>query len=157
MVSPDALLLLLAANGTPVAIAQLLGPRWAWPLDADCRFSDGRPLLGPHKTWRGLAAGTLAAALAGNLIGTGFARGAAFGALALAGDLASSFLKRRLGRSPGRETWLLDQFPESLLPLVALRQPLGLGPSEIVGTALLFAVFDVVVTRAWNALRPGRA
>jgi len=154
MVHPDVLLLLIAANSAPVLAALLLGPRCAWPLDGGRSFSDGRPLLGAHKTWRGLAAGTLAAAIVGSATGLGVALGASFGALALMGDLASSFAKRRLERAPGRETLLLDQLPESLLPLLALHRPLGLGPTEIVVTALLFAVLDVAATRAWQALRP---
>lgn len=154
MVDPDAFLLLIAAHGTPVLAALLLGPRCAWPLDGGRCFIDGRPLLGAHKTWRGLVAGTLAAALVGSATGAGAGLGAAFGALALTGDLASSFAKRRLDRVPGRETLLLDQLPESLLPLLALYRPLGLGPPEIFGTALLFAVLDVAATRAWQALRP---
>ena len=153
MVAVDALLLLVAANGTPVLASQLLGRRCAWPLDAGRCFIDGRPLFGAHKSWRGLAAGTLAAALVGSVTDTGVALGAAFGALALTGDLASSFTKRRLDRPPGRETLLLDQLPESLLPLLALYRPLGLGPTEIVGTALLFTVFDIAATRVWHALR----
>jgi len=154
MVDTDVLLLLIAANGTPVLAALLLGPRCAWPLDGGRSFRDGRPLLGAHKTWRGLAAGTLAAAFVGSATGVGVGLGAAFGVLALFGDLASSFAKRRLDRAPGRDTLLLDQLPESLLPLLALYRPLGLGAPEIVGTVLLFAVLDVAATRAWQALRP---
>ena len=153
MFDPDALMLLAAANGAPVLAALLLGRRWAWPLDAGRCFIDGRPLLGAHKTWRGLAAGTLAAALVGSAMHAGFWLGAAFGALALVGDLVSSFTKRRLDRLPGQESLLLDPLPESLLPLLALRRLLDLGLMEIVGTALLFAVLDFAVTRAWHALR----
>ncbi len=156
MIDPDALILLFAANSAPVVVALLLGRRWAWALDAGRRLADGRPLLGAHKTWRGLAAGTFAAAAAGSAMDIGFAIGAAFGALALAGDLASSFIKRRLDRDAGRSVLLLDQLPEALIPMLALHQPLRLDAMQIVGTALLFAVMDVAATQALSALQARR-
>jgi CDP-2,3-bis-(O-geranylgeranyl)-sn-glycerol synthase len=69
----------------------------------------------------GEALALLAAAAAGGALEADIALGAAFGALALSGDLASSFAKRRLDLPAGRESVLLDTLPESLLPLLALR------------------------------------
>jgi CDP-2,3-bis-(O-geranylgeranyl)-sn-glycerol synthase len=58
------LLLLGAANASPVVAMRLLDPRWRTPLDGGMRFFDGRPLLGPSKTVRGAIAAKVAAALA---------------------------------------------------------------------------------------------
>lgn len=152
-VDVDALILLVAANATPVLLAMLLGDRWAQPLDGGRTLRDGRPLFGSHKTWRGLIGGILASGAAGAALSAGFATGALFGLLALTGDLASSFLKRRLGRASGRETPLLDQLPEAVLPMLALREPLGLDALAIAGTAALFTVLDLLVSRLRTASR----
>jgi CDP-2,3-bis-(O-geranylgeranyl)-sn-glycerol synthase len=148
VVDPVALALVLVANGAPLLVGLVFGDRLAMPLDGGRRLADGRPVLGPHKTWRGIIAATLATAAAGMLLGTGAAVGAAAGLLAMCGDLLSSFAKRRLGHAPGRERLLLDPLPECLLPLAVLAPALGLGPLAIVGTTLVFAVIDVLVSRA---------
>lgn len=92
--------------------------------------ADGRPVLGPNKTWRGLVAGALAGALSAGMqawlaqgpwVGLDYGRSSghawwaigAFGALlgvaALAGDAAKSYLKRRRGRGSGSSWFPLDQ------------------------------------------------
>lgn len=156
MVDTESLALLLAANGTPVVAAWLLGPRGAWPIDAGRQWRDGRRLLGAHKTWRGLALGIVATGLAGAALRFGFATGAVFGALALLGDLASSFFKRRLGRPSGRESLLLDPLPESLLPMAALHRTLGLDAAALLGTTMLFALLNVAFSRAVAGFRARR-
>jgi CDP-2,3-bis-(O-geranylgeranyl)-sn-glycerol synthase len=50
------------ADVAPIAAKHLLGARWQAPLDGGWRFVDGRPLLGPSKTWRGLLAAATALA-----------------------------------------------------------------------------------------------
>ncbi len=115
------LLLLAVANMAPIGATWLLGSRWSHPLDGGCRFVDGRPLLGPSKTWRGLAAAVLGCTVAAPLMGLPASAGAALGLLAMAGDAASSFAKRRLGIASGGRATGLDQVPEALLPLLALR------------------------------------
>ena len=47
-------LLLIIANGTPVLLGLVLGPRWNRPVDNNHLLPDNRPLLGPSKTLRGL-------------------------------------------------------------------------------------------------------
>lgn len=148
----DALLLLALANGAPVLLARLLGPRGAMPVDGGLRFVDGRPLLGPSKTWRGLCAATVSCALCAPLLGLPWWLGAALAALAMLGDLAASFVKRRAGLAASARASGLDQLPESLLPLAVLHEPLSLDGAEVltggcvfllaaaVGSRLLFAV-----------------
>jgi RimJ/RimL family protein N-acetyltransferase len=147
VVDPAALSLLVAANATPVLVARLLGKRLGTPLDAAFGRSASAPLFGAHKTWRGLVAGILACALLGAWLPCGAWVGAGFGALALAGDLASSYVKRRQGRRPGQEVPLLDQLPESLLPLLLFGGRLGLTGLEVIGTATLFTVLDMATAR----------
>lgn len=124
-------------------VARLLGSRWAWPIDAGRRLRDGRPLLGPHKTWRGLVAGTLAGASLAVALGSTAWLGAGFALLSLAADAAWSCVKRRLRVAPGRELWVADALLESLVPLVLLAGPLSIGVPEILAVAATFAVLDV--------------
>jgi CDP-2,3-bis-(O-geranylgeranyl)-sn-glycerol synthase len=148
-----ALVLLITANSTPVIVARLLGKRWSAPIDAHAVLRDRLPLLGPHKTWRGLVAGVTASALVGALLPPGLLLGVAFGALSLFGDLCSSFLKRRLDCESGRSVPLLDQLPEALLPLVILADALDLTREAIIGTTLLFTVLDLIVATVWTTGR----
>src|SRR5262249_58539326 len=53
------------------------------------------------------------------LVGLPAAIGAIVGGSAMAGDLLSSFVKRRLALVPSSKATGLDQVPESLLPLLA--------------------------------------
>ncbi len=143
----DVLLLLLAANGAPVVVARLLGERWAWPVDGGARFTDGRPLFGPSKTWRGLLSGVLLTAIVSQLLGFGLLLGMLFGAASLAGDLSSSFIKRRLGVVSSDRALLLDQIPEALLPLLVCRQLLGLDLWSMAWLVLLFVVGALLLSR----------
>jgi CDP-diglyceride synthetase len=93
-----ALLLSAAANGAPIAAKKALGARGAWPLDGDAAWFDGRPVFGPSKTVRGLLASFAAAALLAPALGLDAETGVETAAAAMAGDLLSSFVKRRLGR-----------------------------------------------------------
>jgi CDP-archaeol synthase len=141
------LLLIVTANTGPWAAARIFGKRWTAPLDFGMTMPDGTRLLGSHKTWRGLVAAVVACGLAAQLLGLGVALGAVFGGLAILGDASSSFLKRRLRRPPGAEVPGIDQIPESLLPLLALQRPLGLGILEILVVAAAFALLDIATTK----------
>lgn len=78
------------------------------PLDGGRKWFDGKPFLGGHKTIRGtffgILVGTLFGVLQGNLVGGSLqAVGAIFG------DIAISFLKRRLDILPGASFPVADQ------------------------------------------------
>ena len=143
----ELLLLMLAANGAPILAARLLGTRWAAPVDHGLLLADGRPLFGPSKTWRGLAAGLLGAMLAALVLGHDVGFGLTFGGASLVGDLMSSFIKRRMGiPSSGRATGI-DQVPEALLPLIACRGELQLGWLSIGFVVVLFVIGALVLSR----------
>ena len=117
-------------------------------MDGGRTLVDGTRLLGSHKTWRGLIAAVIACAVAAQFIGLRFGLGAAFGALALVGDAASSFVKRRMRTRPGAEVFGLDQLAEAILPSLVLRGPLGLGFVDILIVAAIFTLLDVAATKA---------
>jgi CDP-archaeol synthase len=141
------LLLLAAANSAPIAAKRLCGARWATPLDGGLHFVDGRPLLGPSKTVRGLVAALIATALLAMLLGLPPAQGALIGAMSMLGDALSSFAKRRLGiASSGRATGI-DQIPEALLPLLAAKGPFDLSWLQIALITLAFFLLEMPLAR----------
>jgi CDP-archaeol synthase len=147
LVDLQLLILLTVANGTPVIATRILGDRLAWPLDGGIRLADGRPALGPSKTLRGFLLGVLATTAGAAVIGPGWRIGFIVGGLAMAGDLLSSFVKRRLNRPASSQAMGLDQVPESLLPLIACRGALALSALDIVAVVAVFWVGEIVVSR----------
>lgn len=153
MLTIKLLFLLMVANGAPIVLHKLLGARYAWPVDGGVRLADGRPLLGPSKTWRGLAAALLLTGMAAALLGWPWALGMVFGGAAMLGDLLSSFLKRRLGVPSSGMALGLDQVPEAWLPLLAVGPELALDASHIAGLVLAFLLLELVLSRVLYALR----
>ncbi|WP_333687447.1 CDP-archaeol synthase [Methylococcus capsulatus] len=147
------LILLMVANGMPILLRKLLGERFGWPVDGGRRFPDGRPWFGPSKTWRGVVCGIGAAAVAAPLLGLPWEVGALVGAASLAGDLLSSFLKRRLGIGPSGMALGLDQVPESLLPLLAVRERFGLEWRYMVWFVIVFIVLELALSVILYRLR----
>jgi len=83
------------------------------PIDGGRNFADGRPILGSHKTFRGLFAGIFAGTIFGIAeypFGTQMPiAGFLMGVGAVLGDLLGAFLKRRLGIKPGGPLLIIDQ------------------------------------------------
>jgi CDP-2,3-bis-(O-geranylgeranyl)-sn-glycerol synthase len=143
----DLLLLLMIANGAPILLKKALGCLGDWPVDGGLTFGDERPLLGPSKTWRGLAAAVLATGLAAPVLGLSLGSGLLFGACAMLGDLVSSFAKRRLAIPSSGMALGLDQVPEALFPLLSVQSELNLGPGYIVWVVALFLLLELVLSR----------
>jgi CDP-2,3-bis-(O-geranylgeranyl)-sn-glycerol synthase len=141
------LMLLAVANGTPVAAKRVLGDRLSYALDGGALLPDGQPLFGHSKTVRGVLLAVLATTLASLLLGLGWEVGALVGVTAMAGDLFSSFVKRRLGLPPSSMALGLDQIPESLFPLLACRVLLPLNFLDIAIAVLLFCAGSLVLSR----------
>ena len=146
--------MLSIANGMPILLRRFANKQFAnLPVDGGLRFFDGRPLFGSSKTLRGLSGAIAATTLAAPLVGLGFTEGALFGLYTMLGDLFSSFVKRRLGLAPSDMALGLDQVPESLLPLLALRQYLGMSWFEIATTVATFMVIELLLSRILYRLR----
>jgi CDP-2,3-bis-(O-geranylgeranyl)-sn-glycerol synthase len=141
------LILLAAANGTPVIAKLLLGDVLSRPVDGGTLFADGRPWFGPSKTIRGIVFAVLATMGAATLLGLGWKVGALIGTIAMASDLLSSFAKRRLGLPPSSQAIGLDQIPESLFPLIAARLLLPLGALDIAIATMLFFAGELLMSR----------
>ena len=147
------LILLSLANASPVIAKLFLGKTYARPIDGNTRFIDGRPLFGPSKTIRGLVVALLLTALAAPLIGLQFKIGLLVAAAAMAGDLLSSFLKRRLGFAPSSKATGLDQIPEALFPLLACRSAFSLTAIDIAAGCVIFFVGEVLLSYLFFRLR----
>jgi hypothetical protein len=143
----DVLILIVLANGTPVVVKKLLGARFAWPLDGGVILPDGQPLLGSSKTVRGVVLAVLATALGAMALGLGAQLGVLAGAAAMAGDLLSSFLKRRLRLKPSSQALGLDQVPESLFVFLACRAALALSWRDVALGVAVFFVGELVISR----------
>jgi CDP-diglyceride synthetase len=139
-------ILLAVANGAPVIATRVFGHRFSFPLDDGAEFVDGKRLFGKSKTVRGIVLSILLSAMAGPLLGLGWKIGAAVGSAAMAGDLFSSFVKRRLNLAPSSRATGLDQIPESLFPLLACRGALSLSILDIAICVAIFFAGEVVLS-----------
>ncbi len=148
-----ALLLIVVANSVPVLGHKWFGQRFGYPLDGGRRIFDGRPLFGPSKTWRGIALSLAVTAAVAPLLGLPWTLGAQLAGVSMLGDLTSSFLKRRFGYPPSSQALLLDQVPESLLPLLVFYAPLSLTALDIAGVALVFFILELLLSRLLYRLR----
>ncbi|MFI5011261.1 MAG: CDP-archaeol synthase [Hyphomicrobiales bacterium] len=147
------LVLLALANGTPVLAKKLLGGRLARPLDGGARFFDGQPIFGKSKTIRGIVLSVAATTGFAPFLGASYGMGALLAATAMAGDLLSSFSKRRLQLPESSQAIGLDQVPESLLPALACRwvAPLSILDAGLV--TILFLLGELVCSRVLYRLK----
>lgn len=139
--------LLMVANGAPVVAKRLLGALGARPVDGGACFYDGRPVFGAAKTWRGVLFAIVATTLLAPALGLPAASGAAIGAGAMAGDLFSSFVKRRLGRAVSSRALGLDQIPEALAPLLLVARSMAIEPLEMAVVTAGFLVGSLALSR----------
>jgi CDP-2,3-bis-(O-geranylgeranyl)-sn-glycerol synthase len=148
----QALAILTLANTAPLVAKKLLGTRLARPLDGGHVLFDGRPLFGPSKTIRGIVVSIVAATAGAPVVGVAPWVGAMMAVTAMAGDLLSSFVKRRLGRAPSSQALGLDQLPESLLPLLAGGQALSLTSLDIAVAVAVFFIGELVFARLFYSI-----
>ena len=146
-------ILLVVANGTPALLGLVLGSRWQCPVDGHLRLWDGNPLFGPSKTAHGLLSALLVTGLVAPLFQLSMATGVAFATLAMLGDLSSSFIKRRLGHPAGKSVPLLDQLPETVLPLWGLQTVLGAGWLDMIAAVIVFLIIDLLLSSLLRSVR----
>ena len=141
------MMLLTLANGAPVVAKKICGSRFSLPLDFGATFFDGRPVFGSSKTIRGIVVSIIATTAGAPLIGLIPTIGVIAAGAAMAGDLFSSFLKRRLNLPPSSRALGIDQIPESLLPMLVCRDALQLTAVDIaLGVGIFFAV-EIALSR----------
>jgi hypothetical protein len=140
------LFLLTVANGAPVLARDVFGMHLSSPLDGGARFLDGRPLFGTSKTFRGIVISIATTAIGAKLTGLGWQAGMLVGSAAMAGDLFSSFVKRRLNLPSGTRATGLDQLPECVLPLLICWKSLSVTVFDAIVIAGLFMFGEIVIS-----------
>jgi CDP-archaeol synthase len=143
----ELLVLVGLANALPVLAKKILGTAFAWPLDGGATLWDGGPLFGHSKTIRGVVVALLGTPLVAVLMGLGWELGLLIAASAMAGDLLSSFIKRRLALPPSSQARGLDQIPESLFPFVAARWLVPVSWMDVLIGTVIFVIAELVVSR----------
>jgi hypothetical protein len=147
------LVLLAVANGTPLFARKLLGDSLAYAVDGGIRFLDRRPLFGASKTIRGVVLAVALTAAVAPWLDFNVAIGAAVGGAAMAGDLFSSFCKRRADLPPSSRATGLDQIPEAFFPLLFCRIWFGLTALDIAVGVAAFFFGEIVLSRLLHHLR----
>jgi CDP-2,3-bis-(O-geranylgeranyl)-sn-glycerol synthase len=118
-----AILCAMVANGSAALVSR------GTPLDRDARFVDGRPILGRGKTVEGLITAitystsvglALIIVLRGEVIASYLVVIMASALAAMLGDIAASFVKRRVGLPRGEHLPIIDQLDFYAGVLVAL-------------------------------------
>ncbi len=141
------LFMLLATNGAPVLVTRVLQSLGSVPVDLGRRLPDGRPIFGPSKTWRGVIAALATSCILAWCFGYGCRFGFTLGVLVVAGDLISSFIKRRIGIPPSDRFIGLDQLPESVLPSLYAVSALELDWSYTLLLPLAFMLVEMVISK----------
>src|SRR6202521_1411808 len=96
----QSMVLLTLANGAPIVAKKIFRRRFSGPLDFGLVFLDGRALFGSSKTVRGVLVSILITTAGAPLVGLPPKIGTLVAVTAMAGDLFSSFAKRRLNLRP---------------------------------------------------------
>lgn len=141
------LLLLIIANGAPIIARNLLHSHFDTPIDSGRTWFDKRPLFGPTKTIRGILAAVLATTIFSSLLGIDWFIGIMIALYAMLGDLISSFIKRRKKIESSGMVLGLDQIPESLLPLLAVRDLAGLSWFDVITIVIIFIALELILSR----------
>jgi len=146
------LFLILVANGSPILARYLLHNTFSCPIDSGYRFVDQKRLFGGAKTWRGFFSSLIVTSISALLIGYELETGWLIAIGAMAGDLVSSFFKRRLGYRTSARAPLLDQVPESLFPALLVMHLFHLSLMAIILIVFLFFILDVMLSQLFYYL-----
>jgi len=141
------LLLIIIANGAPIIARNIFRSHFDDPLDMGLKFFDNRPVFGPSKTIRGIFIAVMVTPIAAHYMDINWFTGFLIGLYAMFGDLFASFLKRRKGYESSEMALGLDQVPESLFPLIAVKAHFDFTLLEILALVLVFAVVELIVSR----------
>ncbi len=148
----EILLLILVANGAPVVVSYLFSHRSAYPVDGGFKLADGYAVFGQTKTWRGILSSVLATIALALLLDINWFVGLLIALVAMAGDLLSSFIKRRSGLEPSSRAIFLDQIPESLLPALAASQFWPLGLIQVMVIVVSFFILEIILSKIFYKL-----
>lgn len=155
------------ANAAPIPAAKLPGLRkWNTPIDGHRKWR-GKPILGPHKTWRGIVVGIVMSTLilaiewllarqygwAQNLTAPHnytsasiLLLGPVFAIGALGGDAVKSFFKRRRNRGAGATWFPFDQLDYIIGGALLVAPFIRLTLSEYIWVFIIWFIMHLVVS-----------
>jgi len=141
---------ILLVNFLPFAASIICEERFSRPIDGGLLWRDGRPLLGSHKTFRGLLSGVLGGVIISPMLQISWSVAAGAALLSMSGDLLSSFIKRRLNYPSGKPVPVFDHFFESLFPLLFLDNFLQLRLWHLTAILLSFIIVAHLGALFWQ-------
>ncbi len=143
---------ILWVNFLPPLANLIWGDRFNRAIDGGRLWFDKNPIFGDHKTIRGIVASGLGGMMVSPFLAVPFWVGGLAALLAMAGDLLSSFIKRRLNFPSGRNTIILDQIFESLFAVLFLASWLEMNGVQIMLAVLYFIPVAFLGACFWNFL-----
>lgn len=147
IIAAKVLFLLWVTNGAPIIAARIFGKRFCQPIDAGLKLTDHQPLFGSSKTWRGIIAALICTVPLALAFGFHLVIALFFTLASIAGDLLSSFIKRRMKLAPSRRALFLDQIPEALLPVFVLIMSNLIDWKSGVLIVIGFVITDILLSR----------
>lgn len=141
------IILILLANGAPIIIKYILKTRFNAPVDLHYCFVDSRPLFGPSKTIRGVAAILIITTAVAPLLGFSWQIGIITGFFIVLGDLITSFIKRRFALPASSQVYGFDQLLESLLPTLVCQAMLSFNGRQVVIIVTTFTAVNLLITK----------
>ncbi len=141
---------LLWVNFLPPLANLIWRDRLANPVDGGLLWFDKRPIFGPNKTIRGIIVSILGGSAVFPLLGLAWWLASSAALLAMAGDLLSSFIKRRFNLSSGKTVIVLDQIFESLFPSFFLSFFMSLTVAQLISILLCFIPVSYLGSYFWN-------
>lgn len=139
----EILILILIANASPVFSSFVCSHKPTRPIDNGLRLSDHQYVFGETKTWRGLIAAIVLTGIFSLILTSHIINGVLIALLAMAGDLFSSFIKRRLKKPSSSRTLFLDQIPESLLPALMMMGIYSLSLIQVIEVVTAFFIIEL--------------
>ncbi len=140
------LIFLGIANTMPIVARHIFKNRFSAPIDFNKSFFDKKPILGTHKTWRGLLVAVVITSITSGFCGYGFKLGAMVGFYSMTGDLMASFIKRRLNLESGAKFTGVDQGIEAFFPVFMLKDDLSLSWLDCFFVTLVFTVVEITLS-----------
>jgi len=142
----DLLFLIIVANASPILAAYLMRDKLDYPLDAGLALFDGQRVLGRSKTIRGIVAAVGCCTGAAVIIGHPPICGFVVSVFAMSGDVASSFVKRRMRFPSSSQAPILDHLPESFLPAIVFAPDIGLKTGGVATVVTAFTLTAMILS-----------
>lgn len=143
---------LLWCNFLPPLSNLIFGNRFNIPVDFNKKFIDKKPIFGAHKTFRGIIIAVMGGTLWFPLMKTSWQVAFFAAIISMAGDLLSSFIKRRFQMESGKSAPILDQFFEGTFPLIYFYYYLPLSLDKIIIVLMFFLPITYAGSWIWRYL-----